>query len=98
MTEHTDQISVYPVGLLHDLKRARMAWRHEGLRSAVWRIRMASRYLRIYVRNRNWRAVRNYFNGHLAEHSTLGRRCGHGWTKRRALADLYRHLAEEAVR
>jgi len=73
-------IDVYPVGLFRDVK-------HRRFRSGL-------RYLRDQARGRNWRAVGNYFNGFLAEHPTLGTRCGHGWTKRRALADLHRHIRE----
>lgn len=45
-----------------------------------------------HARGGNWRDVRNMFNGWLAEHRYAGTRCGHGWTRRRALADLRRHL------
>lgn len=78
-----NQITVYPVGLFSDLKRKR-------LRSGL-------RYLKHQVGKRNWNALGNYFNGYLAEvqySSMLHYRCGHGWTKRRALSDLGRHLGE----
>lgn len=45
------------------------------------------------LRARKWRAAKNQFNGWLAEHRTAGTRCGHAWSKQRALADLHRHLA-----
>jgi hypothetical protein len=44
------------------------------------------------AKRREWRALKNYFNGYLAEHPTAGTRCGHGWTKARALRDLDQHL------
>ncbi len=40
---------------------------------------------------------RSAWNGYLAEPlapAVYFRRCGHGWTQRRALADLNRHLRE----
>lgn len=81
--DNEHQIVVYPVGLFSDLKRQR-------LRSGL-------RYLRYQAQRGNWRSVGNYFNGYLAEAqytSMRHTRCGHGWTKRRALSDLGRHLGE----
>ena len=57
----------YPVGLFSD-------WRRRRLRAGV-------RYLRHQAGERNWRAVRNYFNGYLAEHRHGGHNAGRGWTK-----------------
>lgn len=77
------QITVYPVGLFSDLKRHRF--------------RNGWRYLIGRARRGEWRSVGNYFNGYLAEvqYSSMHHyRCGHGWTKRRALSDLGRHLGE----
>lgn len=80
------QIIVYPVGWMA-VWRSRVShnWRGE------WR-RMVD-----YIKRRHWEAVRNMFNGYLAEvqYSSMHHtRCGHGWTKRRALSDLGRHLGE----
>lgn len=75
-------VDIYPVGLLHD-------WQHRKMRP----LRRALRYPFRQARRGNWRAVHNYFNGYLAEHQSAGRRCGHGWTKRRAYRDLVAHLA-----
>jgi hypothetical protein len=73
---------IYPVGLLRD-------WQHRKMRP----LRRALRYPVSQARRGNWRAVRNYFNGYLAEPTPIrGRRCGHGWTKRRAFQDLIDHL------
>ncbi|XTP37124.1 hypothetical protein ACORG1_13280 [Mycobacterium sp. TJFP1] len=77
------QITVYPVGLFSDLKRRR-------LRSGL-------RYLKHQALRGNWNAIGNYFNGYLAEvqfSSMHHTRCGHGWTRRRALSDLGRHLGK----
>ncbi len=95
-------IDVYAVGWLADILRA---WRCltvpelAGHRGNAWRfLRQEWRYNVRQVKAGNWRAVRNSFNGYLAEHHTRGTRCGHGWTRRRALRDLYRHLAEVTER
>lgn len=78
MSETRSSVDVYPVGLFRDLKHRRY--------------RGGRRYLLGQVRCHNWRAVRNYFNGYLAEHATEPVNAGHGWTRRRALADLDRIL------
>lgn len=84
-------ITIYPVGLLADLAR----FVHDPDRSA------ARRHLRASLRREwgrikagKWREAKNYFNGYLAEHETLGTRAGHGWTRGRVLRDLARHLIE----
>jgi hypothetical protein len=85
MTEQSG-IEAYPLGILSDIKRRRVRY---GIRN----------YLIPQVRGRNWRAVRNYFNGYLAEwhYPPAGMRhsrCGRGWTKRAAIRRLGIHLAE----
>lgn len=67
---------VYPVGLFCD-------WRYGRLRAGL-------RYLHLQAKARNWRAVRNYFNGYLAEHEHGGHNAGRGWTKRAALRRVER--------
>jgi hypothetical protein len=79
-------ISTYPVGLLADIKHRKIRY---GLRH----------YLLGQIKRRNWRAVRNYFNGYLAEwnyppEGMRHYRCGKGWTKRAALSDLGRHIVD----
>lgn len=79
-------IGIYPVGLLWDIKRKRVVASIRG-------------YLIPQIKRRNWRAVRNYFNGYLAEwnyppEGVNHSRCGRGWTKRAALRSLGHHLAE----
>lgn len=80
-------IEIYPVGFYSDFKRKRVL---NGLRY----------YLLAQVRKRNWRAVRNYFNGYLAEihyppESLNFYRCGRGWTRKSAASSLGRRLAED---
>lgn len=80
-------IGTYPVGLLSDIKRKRV---RNGIRY----------YLMEQIKRRNWRAVRNYFNGYLAEwhyppeefiHGSAGR----GWTRKAALRSLGRKIVEQ---
>ena len=82
-------IQIYPVGLLAH-------WQHfvhnPDRKAARRRFRHDLRYPLRQARARNWRAVKNYFNGYLAEHAHLGTRCGTGWTRGRAYRDLARHL------
>ena len=87
-------IDVYPVGALASF---RSAWAR--IRNGHWRktwtpIRADLGYLAYQVRRRNWRAVKNNFNGYLAEPHDLPdgfKRAGSGWTKARALRSLARH-------
>ena len=79
-------ISTYPVGLLADIKRRRLA---AGVKGYLW----------YQIKRRNWRAVRNYFNGYLAEwhfppEGVLIHKCGKGWTRRAAISRLGRHIAQ----
>lgn len=79
-------IESYPVGLFSDIQRKRL---RQGLRG----------YVLHQVHNRNWRAVRNYFNGYLAEwhyppEGVTHHRCGKGWTRKAAIRSLGRHIAE----
>ncbi|WP_109030153.1 hypothetical protein [Streptomyces rubrogriseus] len=84
-------ITIYPVGLLADLSR----FVHEADRVAARRHLRASLHREWErIKARKWREAKNYLNGYLAEHDTLGTRCGTGWTRGRALRDLARHLIE----
>ena len=81
----TDQTaSVYAVGWL-------AAWQHRRM----GHLRNEWRHTLRWVRERNWRAIRNTLNGYLAEQEGAGH-CGHGWTKSRALRDLARIHASNA--
>lgn len=82
--EHSG-IEAYPVGLLADIKQGRLKYGLKSLRGRVVR--------------RDWRSVRNYFNGYLAEwhyapEGVNHYKCGKGWTKKRAIRRLGIHLAE----
>ncbi len=80
-------IDVYPVGLFE-------AWQH---RHIPGKLRQWRRYVIFQLRAKNWRAIRNSFNGYLAELDSPHpvSRCGHGWTKRRAVSDLMRVIDQE---
>jgi hypothetical protein len=87
------EVDVYAVGwlaLLFGLGRSIRA-RHLGaIRFSLTKIRHRWRTDLYYVRNRQWRAFRNGFNGYLAEHGDGESNAGHGWTKRAALRRLAR--------
>jgi hypothetical protein len=104
------KIDVYPVGAL---SRLLSAWRFLTVRkfpaavgppTLAWRIERAYISLRYiwqtvvrHARRRQWRDLKNTFNGYLAEPyefppGDYTRRCGTGWTKRRALRSLERRL------
>lgn len=94
---------VYPVGVLQSLQIIGRALTVKEIPHAkrlpiVRReIRKTRRYLWTQAREGDWNAVRNSFNGYLAEPYTFPgymRRCGHGWTTERAIRDLLRHEAE----
>lgn len=82
-------ITIYPVGLLHDLAQFVHAIDRKAARRSL-RAALLREWDRIKARN--WRSAKSYFNGYLAEHATLGTRCGTGWTRGRAYRDLARHL------
>lgn len=97
--ETNRDIALYRVGMLQALF---MDWRRLTLRLGPgWWKFTSTRYelghIAGWARQRNWRAVRGAFDGWLAEHAYAGTRAGHGWTRRRALADLQRHLAEREM-
>lgn len=97
-------IDVHPVGLLHDLRlfdsrlKLSTSWRQH--RAALRRLAHdLKRGIWNRARARQWRALKNYFNGFLAEPTPFPsgvRRCGSGWTRKRALASL-RHQYERAA-
>lgn len=90
-------VDVYPVGWLAELGRA---WRRLHIpghrRGWWWGLHWELGYTARRARSRDWRAVRNTFNGYLAEPHDWPqdgslRRCGSGWTRGRALRSLRRH-------
>lgn len=82
-------IQIYPVGVLEALKsRTRR----------IERLKREFKYIRHQAARHNWRAIRNTFNGYLAEWdyppSDMNHHlCGRGWTKKRALKRLGIHIA-----
>jgi hypothetical protein len=75
------EVDVYPVGWLSAIQQRR-------LRREWW-------LMRRWIKQRNWRAIKNSFNGYLAEPREWPeglRRCGSGWTKARAKRDLARRI------
>lgn len=97
---------IYPVGVLHSLQIIGRALTvaaipHRNRMPIIRReVRKQIRYLTGQARARNWRAVRNSFNGYLAEPYFIPvgmRRCGAGWSQKRAIRDLLRHYEETRV-
>lgn len=99
-------VEVYPVGVLQCLHVVRGAITAKGLTLAQrrgsiqheWRREVG--YLRRQIAARNWRAVRNSFNGYLAEPYEFPpglHRCGRGWTQRAAVRSLLRLYRESRV-
>lgn len=103
------QVDVYRVGVLADLWRAWRVLTVPGATPAVVRnrrgkVRLAGSFVghswaygRRQARAGNWRAVRQAFNGYLAEPDDFPpgdyrRQCGTGWTRRRAVRSLRRRL------
>lgn len=85
---------VYPVGLLRDLRQFALGMHRPR---AARRLRLALAYPVHLAMDGNWRAVKNYFNGYLAEPAEFPpgvSRCGSGWTKRRARRDWERRAAK----
>jgi hypothetical protein len=94
---------VYPVGVLKTAQSVARALTATGIPNgrrlpAIRReVHREASYLRRQIAARNWRAVRNSFNGYLAEPYAFPdgmTRCGSGWTRRRAINDLLRHYQE----
>lgn len=85
--ENGMEIDVYPVGVLAELLFAYRIVVKLGKWGEAWN--RLKRIPGMWYRRNSW-------NGYLAEPCAdiPILRCGHGWTKRRALADLRRHLAE----
>lgn len=95
-------VDIYPVGVLHDIQRIYRALTVPSLRGkrlGVVRfvLRTERRYLASSVRKREWRAVRNSFNGYLAEHQGCAHNCGRGWT-RKAASRRAERLCDQHVR
>ncbi len=88
-----DEIDIYAVGLLRDLQQFRLRVHRPH---SVQRLRRALCYPLRQARAGDWRAVKNYFNGYLAEPRDWPpglTRCGSGWTRRRAARDYQQRAA-----
>lgn len=68
----TDETLIYPVGWLDAWKTRQMRWQ--------WRYTVE----KLQARPRQWRDLRNSFNGYLCEHTGHPHNAGRGWTKRAA--------------
>ena len=89
----------YPVGVLRTIQITARALTRPGLTGKRLTIirqkwRTERRYLALQVKARDWRAVRNNFNGYLCEHDGHPHNCGRGWTKRAAIRRADRLCAE----
>lgn len=92
-SDEKDVVDVYAVGVLRTLQVVGRALtvRHPDLRGRrliIVRKSVSSqwRYIWVYcIKGRRWRALRNTFNGYLAEHRHGGHNAGRGWTKRAAI-------------
>lgn len=88
-------VDVYPVGVVDALQPLL-----NGAPRAAWdNLRATARYVTRRARRGEWRAVRMEFNGYLAEPRDFPpgvTRCGSGWTRRRARADLDRRIRRAA--
>lgn len=98
---HPD-VEVYTVGVLEKILAVRRAYgSHVAFslrakaREHAWRaLRNEGKRAVIHVRHGNWRAVKNQFNGYMAEPYHFPahmRRCGTGWTYKRAMRSLRRN-------
>jgi len=98
-------VDIYPVGVLAVLlKLGRVYFGRPRIERGEIR-RLVRRNARASVRNQvrliaeraragQWRAVKNHFNGYMAEPFVIPARmsrCGSGWTKTRAWRSLRRH-------
>lgn len=98
---------MYPVGWLRTLRRAGRALttrRHVRVvrRHAWFNVRNQIKTTACHVRRREWRHLKNEFNGYLAEpyhwpEDGSLRRCGSGWTPARARRSLRRNGYREPM-
>lgn len=100
---HVGLTDIYPVGVLQSLQiigrclTVRGISREHRVRSIRNETRRIFRTIWRHTKARDWNALRNSFNGYLAEPYTFPgymTRCGHGWTTKRAIDDLLRHEAD----
>lgn len=102
MSADPPTIDVYAVGVLWDLRtvyrylRNRRQLRARGVQVG-FQVRKHIKYVFRgpwrNIKKGKWREAKNCFNGYLAEPTPFPeglRRCGSGWTRKRALRRLYR--------
>lgn len=102
-TPESVRVDVYSVGVLHTLQIVGrcLTIRHPDLAGRRWttikrEVRKEWRYITGYcLKGRRWRALRNTFNGYLAEHDNHPHNCGRGWTKRAAIRRVNRLCAQD---
>lgn len=106
------RVEVYPVGwcaVLLYLFRAHVRphpeWMPDRVRKARQhthsQVRTQLRTTIRHLRRRQWRDLKNEFNGYLAEPDPFPEgvhRCGSGWTRKRALRSLRRQVRRPGVR
>jgi hypothetical protein len=106
------KVDVYPVGALAAVQAVWRSYRPSvaaqvgpdqlaRMRQWAWH-RLVSELsaLGYRLRHRRWRDAKNIFNGYLAEPTPFPEgltRCGSGWTKRRALRSLQRHVRQPGI-
>jgi hypothetical protein len=81
--------------ILQDCRHMRF-WRLAPHGRRPQAVRRELRTIARHLRHGQWRQARMYCNGYLAEPAPCPdqlARCGSGWTKRRAMASLYRHAS-----
>ena len=103
----TSGIQTYAVGYLQAINgilRLRLVRdlpygdRIKARKYVTWQLQRELRGTRRHFANRDWHAIRNQFNGYLAEwdyppEGMLHNRCGAGWTRRGAVRRLGTHIA-----
>lgn len=87
-------VEVYPVGLFSDARHLVMSVLHPRPTTIPSRWKVAAHLLRRMAKSSR---RGSWWNGYLAEPLDAHLpwyRCGHGWTRRRALRSLDRHLTD----
>lgn len=92
-------VDIYPVGLLAEIQHSKLYKRKwiKPKRPFGYLIRSIAYFFKGEWKQarEEWRPFKSYFNGYLAEPDVFpGRlkRCGSGWTRKRALRDLKRRV------
>lgn len=78
-------VDIYPVGLWAEVQNSWRSRKYKFHFKSMWR----------QFKRHEFRNFKNSFNGYLAEPDVFTgklRRCGSGWTRKRALRDLQRRV------